>query len=312
MNLKAQIEDIVSCFTDGTDVSTILLKAQAIAFVLKNKSFSELINNEQNGWNNIDVVPAYRYISCLVKAKVAIPYEGEYIIEIPVSNFEEKIYKHISKMRINEPISKIENIVSIQNKENSQEISMEIPTFVYSEIQKMLRYGGVQMAWQYSDIASIASIVSKLKSSLLDFFLKLNEEVNLDVNFNVMNKKEDIERVVNNTIYAGIVHTGTGSMENNNSNVVGGQNNMVTISNDNKQQLQQIVNQIEAIANEVDEDRTDIADAIITIREELDSKIPKPKLLKTAFNGLKAVVVEVAVEKIIPLVDKGLEIISRL
>lgn len=312
MNLKAQIEDIVSCLTDGTDISKILLKAQTIAFVLKNESFSELINKEQNGWDNTDVVPAYRYIACLVKAKVAIPYEGERIVEIPVSNFDAKIYEHISRMRVNDSISKIESIASNQTKDNSQDVSMEMPTFVYSEIQKMLNYGYIQMAWQYSDISSISSIVSKLKSSLLNFFLKLNEEINLDVDFNVMNKKDDIERVVNNTIYAEIVHTGTGSIETNNSNVVGGQNNIVTISNDDKLQLQQIIDKIEVIANEVDEDRTDIADAIITIRDELDSKISKPKLLKTAFNGLKAVMTGVAVERIIPLVDKGLEIISRL
>ena len=313
MNLKAQVEGIVSCIADGTNISTILLKAQAIAFALKNMPFSNLITNEQNGWNNIDEIPSYRNIPCLVKAKVAIPYEGERIINIPVSNFDNKIYVHISKMRINEPISTIESISSnIKNYDGSREISVEIPTCFYPNIQKMLRFGEIQMAWQYTDASSIASIIDKLKSAMLAFFLKLNEEIDLNVNFNIMNRNADIERIVNNTIYAGVVHTGPGAIEIDNSNVVGGQKNTVIISAETKEQLSEIVRQIQTISQEMDDDRTDIADAILTLREELDSKVPRPRFLKTAFNGLKAIGAGVLVDKITPLVNRALELIPKL
>ena len=114
------------------------------------------------------------------------------------------------------------------------------------------------------------------------------------------------------TIYTGLYIEEGASVNINESNIIGGKDNTVTISCEAKKQLNEIITQIESITQEIDGDRTDIADAILTIREELDSKIPRPKFLETAFNGLKAVGTGIVVEKIIPIVDKGLELISKL
>ena len=105
-----------------------------------------------------------------------------------------------------------------------------------------------------------------MHSRLIDFFLELNDTVlDNEIDFNVMTKKNDIERIVNNTIYAGVVNTGEGSVVISDSTVIGGKDNQVSVSSDVKQQLNAIVSQIEALAQEVDDDRTDIAEAIIAV-----------------------------------------------
>ena len=47
------------------------------------------------------------------------------------------------------------------------------------------------------------------------------------------------------------------------------------------------------------------------IREELSNKMPRPKFLKTAFNSLKAVGIDVIANKMTPFVDSALEIINK-
>lgn len=124
--------------------------------------------------------------------------------------------------------------------------------------------------------------------------------------------KRDIEMNSGTTINAAVVHTGEGDININGGVLVGGENNTVTFVNDYKSQLNDIVDKIEVISQNAECDTTDIEDAIISIREELDSETPRAKFLKTAFNGIKAIATGIIVDKIIPLVDTGIEIIMKL
>ena len=95
------------------------------------------------------------------------------------------------------------------------------------------------------------------------------------------------------------------------SPMVGGQGNNVQISISKKKELEDLTSRIEDLANEVDDDRTDIIDAILTIREELGNQTPRPRLLKTAFNSLKSVGTGVVANKITHLIDSAVEIINK-
>lgn len=316
MNIKEQIEDVIKNLTDGTCLETILLKAQVIAFKLKNESFSDWVDKEQNGWNNTKNIPSYRFIPCLVKAKIAIPFGGERIINIPVSNFDDKIYEHISKMRINESIIKIENMVKTIKDIDSGEIKMEIPTFLYSEIDKMLKYGKIQMAWQYTDISTLGTIVSNVKSSILNFFLTLNEKISLDINFNLNNltNNNQIEQIMNQTINAGIVNMSDGTIDIKDSSIIGGHGNTVTINSDQKIALTDILDKIEQLSQEVECDRSDIAEAIVDIRYELDNKDFKQSFVKTLFKSIKGGFSEIINteigQEIKNLIEGGIKLIS--
>jgi len=114
--------------------------------------------------------------------------------------------------------------------------------------------------------------------------------------------KKIIAKIVNQTINTSVYVA--------DSTLVGGQGNNVQITNESIQKLSDIVNEIEKLADEIDADRTDIADAIISIREELSNKIPRTKFLRMAFNSIKSIGIGVIANKITPLVDSALKIIQ--
>ena len=131
-----------------------------------------------------------------------------------------------------------------------------------------------------------------------------------EINFNVMTKKNDIEKVVNNTIYAGVVNTGNGSIAISDTTVIGGKDNQISISSDVRQQLNSIVGQIETLAQEIDDDRTDIADAIIEIKKELEAKSINAKPLRLAFYAIKGAISGLANSAIETLAEQAIKLLQ--
>lgn len=125
-----------------------------------------------------------------------------------------------------------------------------------------------------------------------------------------MTKKNDIEKVVNNTIYAGVVNTGNGSIAISDTTVIGGKDNQISISSDVRQQLNSIVGQIETLAQEIDDDRTDIADAIIEIKKELEAKSINAKPLRLAFYAIKGAISGLADSAIETLAEQAIKLLQ--
>jgi hypothetical protein len=72
------------------------------------------------------------------------------------------------------------------------------------------------------------NIISKANAKLLDLFLELNETVfENEINFNIMEKKEEISHIVNHTINIGVYITESSTANINDSNVLGGTNNQI-------------------------------------------------------------------------------------
>lgn len=315
INIKELIEDVVRDLANNQPLDSVSSKVQVISRSLKNNKFKEWVDCEfTKGYPKDIPVPVYRKFFILgVQASYVAPYGFGGAVkytnqQIPIENLGADRYREIAEVTITEPISIVQR--SIHPDRN---IHLSIRPHESFYIQEILEDCQIMNMHKLVSAHQFQNIIDQTKAILIDFFIELNDTIlDNEIDFNVMNKREDIERAVNNTIYAGVVHTGTGAIEIDNSNVVGGQNNTVIIPAETKQQLSEIVRQIETISQEMDDDRTDVADAIITIREELDLKMPRPKFLKTAFNGLKAIGAGVVVDKIIPLVDRGLELISKL
>lgn len=315
IDLKEFIENVISDLADNKTLESVSSKVQVISRHLKNKKFRDWVDYEfVKGYPTNTSIPSYRKIFILgVRASYIAPYGFGGAIQyknqqVPIENLGSDIYRKITEVYVRGTISTVQS--AINPKDN---IYLALGPHESSYIQEILEECQISSMYKVVSNQQYQNIVDQTKASLIDFLLEINDTVlNDEVNFNVMNKKEDIERVVNNTIYAGIIHTGTGAIEIDNGSIIGGQNNTVTISAETKQQLNEIIRQIETISQEIDDDRTDIADVILTIREELDSKIPRPRFLKSAFNGLKAVGSGVIIDKIIPLVDQGIELIQKL
>ena len=89
IDLKKQIESIIEDLGNNESISKILLKAQTIAFYLKDDTFANWIKAEQNGYKNTQLLPDYRRIHCTIQVDVSIPYRGTiYGIDFPIDAIE--------------------------------------------------------------------------------------------------------------------------------------------------------------------------------------------------------------------------------
>ena len=305
IDLKKQIESIIEDLANDAPISRILLKAQTIAFYIKDESFTNWIKNEQNGYSTIKDLPEYRKAKCEVKAKVFTPFQGSSEFFVPVDAIKDKkVREFISSFTFTEPISEIEEM-SMADK--NQMLRLNIPSFVYGSISDFFPRSSIECVWRFTNTSSAKGILDRVKSKLLDFFLQFEEQIEINVNFDVMSNRDKIQTILNQTIKAGVVNTGNGSISINQSEIIGG-NKTTGIPNETCEKIKGLLKQIEALEKKVNDDEQDMAQYIFEIRQELDSKMPQPTIIKRALRALKTLetiatekAIEYGIDQLIPL-----------
>lgn len=306
IDLKKQIESIIEDLANDASIARILLKAQTIAFYIKDDTFTRWIKAEQNGYEDIKSIPDYRKVKCGVKANVSIPFRGIFTnMIVPVDAIEnKKIRESLSHIIVTEPISGIEEMGKADNEKS---LRMNVPAFAYNAINQFYPNGNIEDAWKFTNPSSASAIISIVKSKLLDFFLNFEQEIDINVNFDVMANKEKIQTIVNQTINAGVVNTGDGSVSINQSEIIRG-NKTTSIPNETCEKIKGLLKQMESLEKKMDNDEQDMAQYIFEIKQELDSKMPQPAIVKRALRALKTLetiatekAIEYGIDQLIPL-----------
>ena len=313
MNVKKLIEDVITALANNCPLDSVSSKVQVISRLLKNDRFRKWVDCEfVHGYKSDEETPEYRtmYIAGVRASYVAPAGFGSIVKytnqQIPIENLGAERYKKIAKIYVWDTVSIIQNAIK-----PNEDIHLAVGPHESADIQEVLGHCQIMNMYKVVSSQQYQRIVDKTKAILIDFFLELNDTVlDNEIDFNVMTKKNDIERVVNNTIYAGVVNTGEGSVVISDSTVIGGKDNQVSVSSDVKQQLNAIVSQIEALAQEVDDDRTDIAEAIIAVKEELkeDNILTTP--LRLAFNAIKGAISGLADTGIEKLAEQAIKLLQ--
>lgn len=310
MNIKELIEDVISDLSNDASLQRIMLKAKTIAFHLENNDFYNWVEMECNGYKDIKKLPEYRRLQCVVKANIEFPYKGIRLTNqvVPVDAIEDKAAKKLlSRMLIKEPIFEIEEL---GKKGDVNDLRINAPIYTFPKVNELYPAGNVYDLWLCANASSTISIIMSVKSRLLEFFLQLNKQMDMDIDFDVIKNKKDVTKIIHQTVMAGVVHTGEGNVTISDSTVVGGKDNLATISSDTKQQLNNIVSQIEALAQEVDDDRTDIAEAIVAVKEELKEDNIRTTPLRLAFNAIKGAISGLADTGIEKLVEQAIKLLQ--
>lgn len=310
MNIKELIEDVTSDLSNDASLQRIMLKAKTIAFHLDNKEFYNWIELECKGYDNIEILPEYRKLQCAVKANIEFPYKGMTLTSqvVPVDAIEDKTAKKLlSRMLIKESIFEIEELSKNGDGNN---LRITAPIYAFPKVNELYPAGNVYDLWLCVNTSSAISIIMSVKSRLLEFFLQLNKQMDVDINFDVIKNKKEVTKIIYQTIMAGVVHNGDGNITISDSPIIGGKDNQVTISSDAKQQLNNIVSQIEALAQDVDDDRTDIAEAIIAVKEELNAERIRTTPLRLAFNAIKGVISGLADTGIEKLAEQAIKLLQ--
>lgn len=259
------------------DIVNALRKAHLIAVKLGLEEFDNWILNELNGYSSQKDCPDYRKNHVVLRG--FNPYHGW----IPTMINDPEFEKMISEKTISQSISEI--ITLISNNEdglsiNCNGVELELFNKMFDNPLPM------HFAYQVSR-ASVADIIEKVKNTLLEWTLKLEKEGILGENmaFNEKEKEQakSIPQTINN--YYGSTNVVNGTA--NNSPIVAGNNNTVSISKE------ELGNQLSKIADEIkntNDISTDDIETALELLSDIRDKIDcdkKPSIIKSGLVGLR-------------------------
>ena len=312
MEIKNLIESLILDLADNGNIVSISRKAQVVANLLGNAKFSSWVSKEfVNGYTVDDEMPEYRKIEAIdVCGTYIVPHGfGGAIkysnVSIPIQNLGSELYKEIVCTRVYETLSIIQQ--SIPGKDN-----------IYGSLTPNQLYyiqSGILQGCQIFYICKVFSkqdymkIVDFSTSHLLEMLLKINKDIfNNNIDFGKMSKHQQNE-IINNIYNATIVHTGNGEINIDNSNVVS-KDNHVTIEKETLDEIKSIVQRIEQLEVTVNDDEKDMAQYILEIQQEINSKMPQPAVIKRALRALKSFKVIIGQKTIEYGIDKILTMLT--
>lgn len=314
MDVKKLVEDVISHLAENDSFSVVVPKLQVIAKLLKNEKLQSWIESEFiYGYKDTLGVPDYRKISVSNVKASFLHHQGFGKImqytnwDVPISNLGMEHFGEFMNLNVKQTVFAIERIL-VENKGN---IHLSLTAYEKLLVQKKIL--------DNCEISSIHKVVSRTyfldiittaKAKLLDLFLELNESIfNNEINFNVMEKKEKISQIVNHTINTGVYVADCSTANIQNSNVVGGSQNEVHLSEEFKDRVLALAEKIEELAQDVETDREDIAFEISKIKLGLQ-KDESPKFIKSAFNAIKGIASSIAANEITEVINNSLQNIN--
>lgn len=308
LNIKTMIESVIEDLSNNIDVTQFALKVKLIANKLKNQEFCTWVKNELEGYDSSAELPKYRTLDTQVIATVVIEDPIKGIMTLPnhimplIHIGDIDVIKKLLTIRITESVLSLEQGAKLE----AEEIGYSLTEWERSKISKIYSNSTIHSAHKTINQASLGQIVYNFKSKLLEMFMSFNDEIfNDELDFDIMVKKQEIEKVVNQTINAGqYFHNSSATF--NDSPILTGDNNTINITQQTKNEIGAIVDKIEELSRDMDDDREDIATEIAKIRAELDSTAQRPKVLRSAFNALKGISSGVAANVLTPLINDAL------
>lgn len=310
MDTKNLIEEVLLDLGNNKSLTDVSSKIQIIVRLLGDEKLKDWYTSEFVSGYKDKNVPDYRISQAAdVRADYLVPYGfGSFMKvsgqSVPVANLGIDKYKEIMTLRFTDTISAI-----IEYSKHPNDIAMSLSPYEKIMVQDVLGNAQIQSVHKVLSPSTFQTIIDSVQGRIIDMFMDLNEKVfngELDIKSN--SAKEEIHQVINNNITAGIVQTGAGTIETNNSNMAATIEQPV--STETLLKLTSLAEEIERQAKETDEEFDDIAREIVDIRRELLKPQPDKGFLKKSFKALTwgtTVSCKTAIEEI---VKKAIELLS--
>ncbi len=297
-NNKEISEIILSDIMNDAPIVDVLLKVKIYATKNKDEELLGWVNTELNGYD--DAPPKYRIIPARVKVDVHRLGQMVHNQEYPLDMVEDNVIRErLSQIPVHNSITEIAELY----RKNSGQISVNIPTAICYHHMGHCIDGNIQRAYQYTDITALSSIVTSIKSLLIDFFSKVDENNGIDFS-KIIKPKENLIMNYN----AAIINTGEGIVNASNiTNVIGDNNTISTSTIDDLKGILQTMNSL-MVGRSAEFDE---------VSEELSCELSKPspvkKILKRGFQALKGLACNISTEvlasKLMPLLDQALSLL---
>lgn len=193
--IKELIEDLAF---DKITLSQGLTRAKIITSKIQNAAFKQWINKEFQGYTNDDTIPNYREIACQTSLVISLPFGGQDVIPLAVTDPDLKDFYNLHK--VFESITFIES--TLNNLTDKVNITIQLPSNLAilladpfkEDIES--RGGGLRAATKKFGKAAYQNIIESTKQKLLDTLLELNQQFP-DLENEFMATKENVSKVNN-------------------------------------------------------------------------------------------------------------------
>lgn len=214
------IDEIIEELTNKDNhLTDILIKTKVLAFKLKNSELTTWIDNELNGYSKGDL-PDYRVMECQIIGTISNGFQRANNYPIPLVALKKEQAEMIRTMRLAQSISTLDEF--IHNKE-VRKLSMNIPPEFYGYLSKDFENGFViEIAKREVDKSQIIQTLTAVRSKLLDFLLKLNEE---------LGDTEDIKPLTEGSAKEKVASLFNSAVFGNNTTIIVGDHNTQTVTN---------------------------------------------------------------------------------
>lgn len=275
------IEDLINDVTDKSiSITDVLIKAKVLAFKLKNEELQSWINEELNGYNGD--LPQYRILHSQVIGELSNGYQRAKNYPIPLTSLNKDQREKMTTGYLHQSISTLDDFV---NKSEENRMIMNIPPELYGFLSKDLDNGYViEFARKVIDKTQIIQVLTSIRSKLLDFLLKLDEEAG---------DKTNIKDLSEGLIKEKVASLFSASVFGNNTTIIVGDNNTQTLTNSNNvlgnfEELRRLLSESGLSSDEIDELKVIIDDDNPNqVNKEFGSKVKSwiSKMLNKAMDN---------------------------
>ena len=309
MDTKKLIEEVLLDLGNNKSLTDVSSKIQIIVRLLGDEKLKSWYTCEFVTGYKDQELPDYRISRAVeIKADYIVPQgfsawrlSGQ---SVPVANLGLEKYKEIMTVRFSDTISAI-----IEYSKHPEDVAMSLSPYEQALVQKVLGEAHIQNVHKVLSPSTFQTIIDNVQGRIIDMFMDLNERVfNGELDLKSNSAKEEIHQVITNNITAGIVQTGSGTIEANDATIAAKIEQ--SPSADVIAKLNSLADEIEQVAKDTNEEFDDVARELVDIRAELSKPQPNSSFLKKSFKALTWGATVSCKTTIEELVKKAIEYLS--
>ncbi len=196
------------------DISTVLRQCKVLAYKLGNENFKNWVDQELNGYKNIDNLLDYRILSVDSKGYFSGASRIVKNADIPLLCIPEQLRETFSTAYCAEPISVYESLLKSSEGDSFQQ--QWPPELVALYGKEIIQNMTCMRAWKVIPRSSMVSLVDSVRNRVLDFVLEIESEAP-DAGEAPLNKpplpQDKVTQVFNTTIYGNVGNIAEGSTD---------------------------------------------------------------------------------------------------
>lgn len=215
--------------SDGSLIEA-LIKTKVVLYKIGHKELIDWVNNELNGYPDDSNLPSYRILPAQVLANMVNMAYQVNAHPIPTMHLKESFRESLETAKMTESLAVLEKFTESDGGSLRRPIPIEANHMLGEPLS-----GGfqIQSAWSEIQLSGITSILTQVRSRLLDFLLELNESFDDEMSDEEVKQRAavtDAENIFNNAIFGdnATVIVGSGNMQRNNAIVIKGDFNSLS------------------------------------------------------------------------------------